>query len=233
MSELRLSFPVSAIVSRGRLTSHEIDLLKTEVFPTGVRSCDGATLLLAINNSCSHASAEWGDFFVESLTDFILHHSAPHGMLDDVNTLWLERMLAADGVISTELELRLLLHVMEAAPQIPDSLKVFALSQLRHAIHGGSGALAGRRRGHQRGISAGDIDFLRTVVEVPDNERQVAVSPSVHRVLLSIDAVSNPALNDREWIPFLYSIRAAASVPPAHMATNGGRSPGSRSFVAA
>lgn len=216
MSELRLSFPASAIVARGRLTSHEIDLLKNEVFPHGVLDSDGAALLFAINGSCRQAGAEWADYFIGSIAGFVLHRMAPEGRLDDAKTLWLERMLAADGVVSTELELQLLLHVMETAAQAPDSLKVFVLSQLRHAIHGGSGALAGRRRGQQRGISSGDIDFLRTVLEATDAEGQITVSPSVYRVLLSIDAVSNPALNDREWVPFLYSVRSTgASAPQA------------------
>lgn len=233
MSELRLSFPASAIIARGRLTSHEIDLLKAEVFPDGVVDDDGAALLFAINTSCRHAGPDWPDYFIGSMTGFLLHGMAPAGQLDDAKTLWLERMLAADGIVSTELELRLLLHVMEAAPHVPDSLKVFVLSQLRHAIHGGSGALAGRRHGQQRGISSADIDFLRTLLEVKDDERQqIDVSAAVHRVLLSIDAVSNPALNDRDWIPFLYSVRAP-STAPAHVAARKSRPPAGRSSFAA
>ena len=232
MSELRLSFPASAIIARGRLTGHEIDLLKNEVFPEGVVDDDGATLLFAINNSCRQAGPDWADYFLDTMSTFVLKRLAPQGRLDDTKTLWLERMLAADGIVSTELELRLLLQVMDLAPEVPDSLKVFVLSQLRHAIHGGSGALAGRRHGQQRGISSADIDFLRTLLGLQEEERQISVSPAVHRVLLSIDAVSNPALNYREWVPFLYSVRAAATAP-AHVAAQKRRPPAGRAFIAA
>jgi hypothetical protein len=216
MSELRLSFPASAIAAKGRLTANDIELLKAETFPTGVRDNDGATLLMALNNSCREFCPEWADFFVGSLAEFIVRHSTPHGSLDDANALWIERMLAADGIVATELELKLLMHVMEISSFVPDSLKVFALSQLRHAIHGGSGALAGRRRGPQRGLTGGDIEFVRTVLAIPAAARQVRVSPAVYRVLLSIDAVSNPALNERAWVLFLYSVRADS--PPQRQA---------------
>lgn len=211
MSEMHISPPVQSIIARGRLTTQDITVLKTDIFPEGALSSDDAALLLAINTSCREATPEWNDYFVQNLSDFVLRHREPKGELDDAKTLLLERMLAADGVISTELELRVLLRVMDLASRVPDSLKVFALSQLRHAINGGCGALAGRRRGHQRGISGGDIDYVLTVVEARDDDRQIKVSPAIHRVLLSIDAVSNPALNDRGWVPFLACVKTSAA----------------------
>lgn len=231
MSEMHISLPVQSIIAKGRLTTQNINILKADIFPKGVRSSHDAAVLLAINTSCREATPEWNDYFVQNLSDFVLHHRPPQGELDDAKTLTLERMLAADGVIATELEFRVLLRVMDLASRIPDSFKVFALSQLRHAINGGYGALAGRRRGHQRGISGGDIDYVRTVVEARDDERQVMVSPAVHRVLLSIDAVSNPALNDHGWVPFLACLKTSAAAATRTVAGKSGA--GRSSWVAA
>lgn len=212
MSELRLPFPANAIAGKGKLTANDVELLKTDVFPSGVHDTDGAVMLFALNNACLEKCAEWNRFFLDSLSDFIVNHTYPQGSLDEVNALWLERMLAADGVITGDLEFDLLMQVMAKAAFVPDSLKVFALSQLRHAIHGETGALARRRITSGRAISEADILFASGVISAGVQE-QTPPSPSLHRVLLAIDAVSNPALNAHGWIRFLYSVRNGAEQP--------------------
>lgn len=206
MSELRLSFPASAIAGKGRLTANDILLLQTETFPDGITDTDGAALLFALHGACRETCPEWADFFIDSLTRFIVHHTFPQGSLDEANALWLERMLAADGIIASDLELKLLMHVLNVAAHVPDSLKVFAISQLRHAIHGGSGAYAGWRRGPQRGIDNGDIEFVKSVIAAGDPEARNA-SSALYRLLLSIDAITNPAQNENGWVRLLYTMR--------------------------
>nr|WP_316654258.1 hypothetical protein [uncultured Gellertiella sp.] len=215
MSELRLSFPASAIAGKGKLTADDIHLLRTETFPEGVQDTEGAVLLLALHNSCRETCPQWAPFFIDSLTQFIVHHTFPQGSLDDANALWLERMLSTDGVIASELELKLLLHVMTVAAHVPESLKVFALSQLRHAVHGDSGAYARRRRGHQRALGAADLEFARFVVGCGAPGDAPSPSGAIHRVLLSIDAISNPALNESGWVRFLYLTRTGERSPQA------------------
>lgn len=220
MSELRLAFPANVIAGRGRLTAQDVALLKEEMFPNGLEDAEGAVLLFALHNSCRPACPEWGEFFVDALTRFIVDGVQPEGRLDETNALWLERMLAADGIIATELELKLLMNVLATAASVPDSLRVFALSQLRYAIHSGLGAYAARRRGHQKGISAADIEFARTVVDAGAGDPGTA-SPAIHRVLLSIDAVAQPGMNDGTWLAFLYTTRTGHTDRPekAHRAT--------------
>lgn len=208
MSELRLSFPASAIAGEGKLTENDVRLLKTEAFPEGIKDTDDAVLLFALHSSCRDTCPQWEDFFIDSISHFIVHHTFPQGSLDDCNALWLERMLSADGLVATDLELELLMNVMAISAHVPDSLKVFALSQLRHAIHGNAGAFSRTRQGPQRGISAHDMSFVRMVVNAGTPAAALPASPSIHRVLLSIDAISNPALNENGWVRLLYTVRA-------------------------
>lgn len=205
MSELRLPFPANVIAGKGKITACDVALLKAEAFSQGVTTVDGAVVLFALNGACRDTCPEWAQFFVESLSDFIIDRCLPAGTLDDTNALWLERMLAADGIIATPLEFELLHTVLKRAPHVPDSLKVFALSQIRHAIHAGSGAYARLRDGSQKGVCDTDLAYARLVIESGASEGYA--SAAEYRVLLSIDAIAQPGLNVNGWVRFLFMVR--------------------------
>ncbi len=213
MSELRLPFPANVIAGKGKITTRDLALIKADLFPEGVKDADGAVLLFALNGACRETCPEWAGFFVESLTDFILNGCHPEGTLDEANALWLERMLAADGIIATPLEFELLHAVVKRAPAVPDSLKVFALSQIRHAIHAGNGAYAKLRTGPQKGVSDLDMAFARLVIEAGRSDG--LASPAQHRVLLSIDAIAHPGLNAHGWVRFLFMVRPEPAARPS------------------
>lgn len=205
MSELKLPFPANVIAGKGKITTRDIAALKADLFPDGIRDADGAVLLFALNGACRDTCPEWSGFFVESLTTFIVDRCHPRGTLDDANAFWIERMLAADGVIATGLEFELLNAILKHSPHVPDSLKVFALSQIRHAIHSGSGAYARLRRSADKGVSETDMAFARLVIDAGGGEG--VASAAQHRVLLSIDAIAHPGLNVNGWVRFLFMVR--------------------------
>ncbi|MBB4064893.1 hypothetical protein [Gellertiella hungarica] len=213
MSELRLSFPANVIAGKGKINARDVAMLKADLFPEGVMDAEGAVLLFALHASCRETCPEWADFFVNALTRFIIDECHPKGTLDETNAFWLERMLAADGVIASPLELRLLNEVIARADHVPDSLKVFALSQIRHALHDGHGAYAQSRSGPLRGIGADDMDYARRIIEAGTEEGDRQPSAALHRVLLAIDAVTQPGLNEPGWVRLLFTVRPRAPAP--------------------
>lgn len=205
MSELRLPFPANVIAGKGKINARDVALLKAEAFPQGITTVDGAVVLFALNGACLDTCPEWAQFFVESLTDFIVDRCHPAGTLDETKALWLERMLAADGIIASTLEFELLHAVLGRAQHVPDSLKVFALSQIRHAIHSDSGAYSRLRDGSRKGVCETDLAYARLVIESGNSEGYA--SAAEYRVLLSIDAIAQPGLNVNGWVRFLFMVR--------------------------
>lgn len=205
MSELRFPFPANVIAGKGKITARDVALLKAEAFAEGIQDAEGAVLLFALNGACRDTCPEWAQFFTETISTFIIDRCHPQGTLDDANALWLERMLAADGIVASPLEFELLHQILKRAPHVPDSLRVFALSQIRHAIHSGTGAYAALRPAPQKGISETDMAFARLVIDAGGGEG--IASPAEYRVLLSIDAIAHPGLNENGWVRFLFMVR--------------------------
>ncbi|CAN7422425.1 hypothetical protein LJR235_002646 [Pararhizobium sp. LjRoot235] len=157
MSELRLSYPACAIAGKTRLAAEDIGILREHVFARALTSSQDAMVLLAINSSCSEKCPEWHHYFLETMTDFIVHDQDPQGAMDERNADWLIAMISTQGVINSPIELDLLFHVIDISSRIPDSLSVFALEQVRLAITDEVGAWAGMRGSRQHGLQASDV----------------------------------------------------------------------------
>ena len=89
--------------------------------------------------------AEWPGFFVEAVTDYIVHQEKPQGYVSEDNAEWLIRAISRDGVVDTAVEMELLVTVLEKAKSSPERLSAYALEQVALAVIDGNGPLAGSR----------------------------------------------------------------------------------------
>ncbi|MDE1155796.1 MAG: hypothetical protein PW735_08700 [Acidobacteriaceae bacterium] len=208
MSEFRLSFPANLIAGKSRLSAEDVSILRKVSFPHGIRSSDDAVLLLAIHNSCPEKCDEWAAFFIESLTDFIVHHTYPQGSLDDVNAAWLIRMLSRGGVIHSEIEFEVLLSVISASDSLSPMLAAFALDQLRHALADDIGAYRHYRALHRQGVTLHDLDFVHHVLRSAMTGGEITLSAVEMAALDRIDRAAQPGANHPGWAEF----RAAAKL---------------------
>lgn len=206
MSEFRLSFPACVVAGKNRLTAEDILLLRKYTFVEGVQSADQVITMLAIHNSCPEKCPEWADFFVESMTRFIVHFTYPQGSLDDMNASWLQRMLATDGVVNSPLELELLLHVLEVSAHVPDSLNAFALDQVRLALDPGIGAYRLTRPIARQGITRHDVDYMQRILRGSSHNGRLLLSSAEIAVLRTIDTLAQLAQNHPAWLDLLSAI---------------------------
>ena len=207
MSEFRLSFPANVIAGKNRLTTDDIAMLRRFTFPEGVRSSDDAVGMLFLHHNCRDKCPEWRDYFVETLTEFIVHFSYPQGSLDETNAAWLRRMFATGGVVSSGLELELLLHVMEVAAHVPDSLTAFALDQLRLALCHNVGAYHEARSCGQTGVSIADLAFIHRILRSAFQRGHLVLSPLARDVLIDIDRIAQGQANHSGWHDLMATIR--------------------------
>lgn len=190
MSELRLSCPACVIAGKTRLTAEDIGILREHVFAGGLSSSQDAMILLAINSSCSNKCTEWHHYFIETMTDFIVHCSDPQGTMDEWKADWLVAMISTRGVINSSIELDLLFHVIDISSRIPDNLSIFALEQIRLAITDEMGAWAGMRGSRQRGLQKTDVMLIARVMSAIARSRGSQLTARERRILDQIGVLS-------------------------------------------
>lgn len=199
MSGFRFSFPACVIAGKGRIVADDILMLRKYAFPDGICSSEDALALLALNDSCSEQSPEWSTYFVESLTAYLVRGTKPPGRIDDAKASWLMRTIAADGVVHSAVELELLLHAMEVASEVPESLSAFALDQIRLALEPGARGAYHATRPACAGITAFDLAYVLRVLRGAMERGRLMLSPLEARVLREIDELADPEANHPAW----------------------------------
>lgn len=186
MGELRLSYPACVIAGKMRLTAEDIQILREHVFVRGMATSQDAVILLAINNSCSEKCPEWRSYFIESMTDFIVHHCYPQGAMDDWNADWLIAMISTRGVVNSALELDLLFHIIDVSCDIPDSLSIFALEQIRLGLAEKRGAWASLRNGRNADLVTADVQRICRIMTAVARSRGSSITERENKMLRQI-----------------------------------------------
>jgi hypothetical protein len=205
MPEFRLRYPASALAGKHRLTADDILLLRKHMFPEGLTSTDDASQLLALHRSGVEKCAGWDNWFVEMMTAFIVVRCYPHYSLDALNADWLIAMFSQQGTIETTAELEAVLHTMEMASSVPDTLSALALDQLRLALKDGKGAYAAQRM-KRAGVSAADIDFIHRILRGSLCAGKFVLSAREVAVLDRIDGLVRGEVNHPAWYGLMRSI---------------------------
>ncbi len=206
MSEVRLSYPACIIAGKPRLTSDDMMILRTDVFPEGVTSSDDVATLLAIHGSPAEKCPEWCRYFIESMTGFIVDQAYPQGSLDEINATWLQEMVSVDGLITKVTELDLLLHVIDRSVIVPGSLVALALDQIRFALTGRQGIWATLRGTLEPVLTTADMDFLYRVLRHACYKGRYVLAPAAVEALAAIDATLRPEGHSADWDDLMLSI---------------------------
>jgi hypothetical protein len=206
MSELRLSYPASVIAGKHRIVPDDILLLRLHMFPNGLTSPFDANQLLAIHKSCPEKCPDWENWFVETMTAYIVFHSWPQHSLDDINVDWMIGMFSHDGIIETTTELELVLHVIEVSRAVPEGLTVFALKQLHHALLNDNGAYSVMRANKRRGLGCGDINYLYRILRGACYDGKMVLAAREIAVLEEIGQTVAEDINHPAWRHLMRSI---------------------------
>ncbi|WP_162894737.1 hypothetical protein [Rhizobium terrae] len=174
-------------------------MLRKYALPGGVRSFEDALGLFALNEACPEPNPEWTAYFVETMTAFIVHGAAPAGLIDEAKAGWLIRSISIDGVVHSALELELLLHVMEVAAEVPESLSAFALDQIRLALEPHAIGAYHAARPAAPGVTAYDLAHVWRVLRGALDRGRLMLSPLEARVLKEIDECAPRSEHHPAW----------------------------------
>jgi len=183
----------------GAVSPEEILALRRAGQADGALDLDEAEAAFALNDALAEPSAEWSDFFVEAIGDFVINGAEPRGYVSDANAAWLMARIDHDGSLHGLTELELLVRVLERSRNVPDGLKTYVLGQVERAVLTGSGPT---RRGGELSpghVSAAEVAILRRVLFAPASDAPAAVSCAEAELLFRIKDATLGAANALEW----------------------------------
>ncbi|HEY8193980.1 MAG TPA: hypothetical protein VIF13_02940 [Hyphomicrobium sp.] len=200
MSGLRL-LAIDEIINRGSVEDADLRALRRIFYEDGIVTAEEADLLFKLNDACSMHPADWADFFIEAITDYLVFQERPQGYLTSDNGHWLIDRISSDGRVDSKTELELLVNVLDKARWSPVSLVRFALDQVKAAVIHGDGPLRYGKTLAPGRITDGEVDLLRRILYAFGGDGHVAVTRAEADILFDIDeaiadAPPNPAWTD-------------------------------------
>lgn len=199
MGELIMSAPVAGLTSKSRIAAEDVAMLRHEVFRDGVVTRGEAEALFALDATAREKCPEWPQFFVEAVTDYIVHQEKPSGYISQDNADWLIRTISRDGMVDSRTELELLVHVLEEARSSPGRLCVYALEQVVHAVIDGKGPLMLGGALVPGLIAKAEVDLLRRILHAHGGDGNIAITRAEADVLFRINERTAQANNDPSW----------------------------------
>jgi hypothetical protein len=195
------SLPIEELLKRGSLEGSDVRALRHIFYEDGIVTAEEAGLIFDINDACREQPADWSDFFVEAITDYLVFQERPQGYLTAANAQWLIERISRDGRVDSKTELELLVNVLDKARWAPVSLVKFALEQVKAAVIHGDGPLRNGKSLTPGAITEGEVDLIRRMLYAFGGDGHVAVTRAEADVLFDIDeAVAdqepNPAWTD-------------------------------------
>jgi hypothetical protein len=183
----------------GAVSAEEILALRRAGWSDGAMKPDEAEAVMALNDALAERTAEWCDFFVEAIGEYVVNGTEPKGYVSDDNAAWLISRLDRDGKIDSMAELELLVRVLERAQNVPQSLKAYALEQIEQAVLTGSGPT--RRGGELAPNSVNDAEaqLLRRVLFAAAGDAPAAVSRAEAELLFRLKDAARGSDNGAEW----------------------------------
>jgi hypothetical protein len=178
----------AALKSGHQITPDDVLAVRRAVWPDGRVSDTEAGFVFDLNRLIEAPSAEWRDFFLDALTDYVVNQKAPRGYVDEANADWLIAQVDQDGGKVTRLEIELVVKVVERALNCPARLRAWALAELEEAVVRGT-----------KTVDAGECALLRRLVFAPGGEGALVVGKDEAEALWRIKDACLDGDNAPEW----------------------------------
>lgn len=171
--------------------------MRAEVWADGSVSAPEAEKLLEMNRSVD-PSAEWTNFFVEAISEFMLSQGEPRGYVTEDEATWLIRHVSQDGRVQTAAELELIVKLLEHADYAPASLRRFALSAIEQTVLTGEGPTR-LSEGVPGRIDDAEVVLIRRLIFAPAGDGPAKVSAAEAEMLFRLKDATLGKDNSPEW----------------------------------
>jgi len=187
MTTLRL-MAIDAICQRGSIRDSDVATLRRAFALEPQLGAGDIEALFRAHNLARVKDPAWSDFFIETLTDYVVRELEPSGYVTASHAGWLIARVTSGGRIRSKTEHDLILNVIDKARWVPESLMTFALGQIRDAVITGEGPLRAASGIGAGAITLAEVEQIRRLLFVYGNEGPRAITQSEIDILLDIEA---------------------------------------------
>ena len=190
---------IDRIKNSGKITASDVAALRRLFFEDGVISELEAEMLFELNDAITSKHGLWDVFFVEALTDFLVHQAHPRGYVTARQGRWLIANISRDGLVEHETELELLIEVIDKSRWSPPFLVEFALKQVKNSVLTGHGPLRNGRKLEKGVIWGTEVDLVRRIIYAFGGDGSIAISRTEAEMLFEINDATVDAENHPAW----------------------------------
>ena len=187
MTTLRL-MAIDAICQRGSIRDSDIATLRRAFAQEFQLVASDIDALFRAQSLARVKDPGWSDFFIETLTDYVVRELEPTGYVTAAHAGWLIARVSNAGRVRTKIEHDLLFNVIDKARWVPESLMTFALVQIREAVVTGEGALRAGAGLEPGCITLSEVEQIRRLLFAYGNEGPRALTQAELDIMLDIEA---------------------------------------------
>jgi hypothetical protein len=184
----------------GAISPEEILILRRATWQDGKIDAAEAEAIFAVNHRVAAPSAEWTDYFVEALSEYLVNGAEPFGYVDEANADWLMAQIDRDGRLESMAELALLVKLFERATAVPQRLQSYAIAHIERAVLTGAGPTrCGGALDGDAGVSDTEALLLRRLLFAPASDRPAGISRAEAELLFRLKDAALGKANGAEW----------------------------------
>lgn len=180
MGELLMAGPAWKLVAKQKILPNDVILLRQEVFPNGIENRQDVATLLAIETACFEKCPQWDELFTKSIADYIVFTEGEHGVIDDVQALWIKQCLTRNGLTDTKNEFATIVRILSLAKRAPSSVLSLALDQITHRIY-----QTGANRRQVEDVNEEDRSIMIDLNKIIDVAKKFSIHEHLRAVGLS------------------------------------------------
>jgi hypothetical protein len=154
--------------------------LRRVAWPDGKIDPAEADAIFDLNTLCKETSPEWVD-------------------VDDAQANWLMAKIDSDGRVDSLGELTLLVKILEAATNVPDALKTYALRQIEQVVLTGEGPTRDGGSLDTGSISEAEVKLLRRILFAQASDGPGLISRAEADMLFRVKDATLGANNGPGW----------------------------------
>ena len=183
----------------GQVDPQEVLALRRQGWGDGIITREEAEAIFALNNAIGDRDAEWSDFFVEAIREFVLNGTEPRHQCDDAEAAWLIAQVDHDGVVDSMAELEALVRIIERAENVPTRLKNYVIEQVEKEVLTGTGPTRCGGDLSATHVSSAEARILRRVIFAAGGHGPASVSREEAEMLFRLKDETLAEENAPEW----------------------------------
>jgi hypothetical protein len=190
--------PAGLIEAKGSIDAADLLTLRQGVFRDGVVDRAEAETIFRLDRRCSPKAPVWGEFYVDSLTDYFVWKSQPPKYVDEAGARFLIDNITRDGRIDGKPELELLVNIVHWAESVPEDLIVLMLQAVKDSVLTPDRAAYGQGR-NAGVVTAADVALVRRAIYAPAGEGSFTVTRREAEMIFAINNATVASKNDPGW----------------------------------